>query len=56
VLLGVVLLHEHIPHGPWHLLAYSLCVVAVVAGAIRLADPEAGPIDPDTPPAERVQH
>jgi hypothetical protein len=47
VLLGVVLLHEHIPHGPWHLLAYSLCVVAVVAGAIRLADPEAGPIDPD---------
>jgi drug/metabolite transporter (DMT)-like permease len=52
VLLGVVLLHEHIPHGPWHLLAYSLCVVAVVAGAIRLADPEAGPIDPDPPPAE----
>jgi drug/metabolite transporter (DMT)-like permease len=52
VLLGVVLLREHIPHGPWHLMAYSLSVVAVVAGAIRLADPEAGPIDPDPPPAE----
>jgi drug/metabolite transporter (DMT)-like permease len=55
VLLGVVLLHEHIPHGPWHLVAYSLCVVTVVAGAIRLADPEAGPIDPDPEPAERMQ-
>ena len=52
VLLGIVLLHEHIPHGPWHCLAYSLSVVAVVAGAIRLADPEAGPIDPDPPPAD----
>jgi drug/metabolite transporter (DMT)-like permease len=55
VLLGVVLLHEHIPHGPWHLVAYALSVVAVVAGAIRLADPEAGPIDPDTEPADRVK-
>jgi drug/metabolite transporter (DMT)-like permease len=55
VLLGVVLLHEHIPHGPWHLVAYSLSVVAVVGGAIRLADPEAGPIDPDTLSTERVQ-
>ncbi|HVI18866.1 MAG TPA: DMT family transporter [Gaiellales bacterium] len=50
VLLGVLLLHEHIPLGPWHLLAYTLCLLSVVAGAIRLADPEAGPIDPDTPP------
>lgn len=50
VLLGELLLRERIPLGPWHLLAYALCVVAVVAGAIRLADPEAGPIDPDTPP------
>jgi hypothetical protein len=55
VLLGVVLLHEHIPHGPWHLVAYSLSVVAVVGGAIRLADPEAGPIDPDTLSTERVE-
>ena len=46
VLLGVLLLHEHIPLGPWHLLAYTLCLLSVVAGAIRLADPEAGPIDP----------
>jgi drug/metabolite transporter (DMT)-like permease len=55
VLLGVVLLHEHIPHGPWHLVAYALSVVAVIAGAIRLADPEAGPIDPDTVSAQRVE-
>jgi drug/metabolite transporter (DMT)-like permease len=55
VLLGVVLLREHIPHGPWHCVAYSLCVVGVVAGAIRLADPEAGPIDPDTASVDRVQ-
>jgi drug/metabolite transporter (DMT)-like permease len=55
VALGIVLLREHIPHGPWHLLAYALCVVAVVAGAIRLADPEAGPIDPDASPTDRVQ-
>jgi hypothetical protein len=61
VALGIVLLREHIPHGPWHVVAYALCVVAVVAGAIRLADPEAGPIDPDTPPGavddtDRVGH
>jgi drug/metabolite transporter (DMT)-like permease len=56
VLLGAVLLHEHIPHGQWHLLAYLLCVVSVVAGAIRLADPAAGPIDPDANVAEQVEH
>jgi drug/metabolite transporter (DMT)-like permease len=50
VLMGIVLLREHIPHGPWHIVAYLLSVLAVIAGAIRLADPEAGPIDPDTPP------
>jgi drug/metabolite transporter (DMT)-like permease len=55
VALGVGLLHEHIPHGPWHLVAYALCVVAVVAGAIRLADPDAGPIDPDAVAEERVE-
>lgn len=52
VLLGVVLLHEHISHRTGHLIAYGLCLVAVVAGAIRLADPQAGPIDPDEPSAE----
>jgi drug/metabolite transporter (DMT)-like permease len=47
VLLGAVLLREHIPIGPWHLLGYSLCLVAVVAGAIRLAEP-ATVVAPDT--------
>jgi drug/metabolite transporter (DMT)-like permease len=37
VLLGAILLREHIPIGPWHLFGYSLCLVAVVAGAMRLA-------------------
>lgn len=56
VLFGEVLLREHIPLRPGHLAAYAACVAAVVAGAIRLADPEAGPIDPDTEPtAGRVQ-
>lgn len=39
VLLGAILLHERIPLGPWHLLGYVLCLVAVVAGAVRLAAP-----------------
>jgi drug/metabolite transporter (DMT)-like permease len=51
VLLGVVLLHEHVPMTPGHLVAYVLCLVAVVAGAIRLADPTKGTIDPGTHPA-----
>jgi drug/metabolite transporter (DMT)-like permease len=52
VLLGVILLREHIPLSTGHLIAYVLCLVSVVAGAIRLADPTAGPIDPDcAPPA-----
>jgi drug/metabolite transporter (DMT)-like permease len=47
VLLGAVLLHESIPLSSAHLVAYVLCLAAVIAGAIRLADPNAGPIDPD---------
>ncbi len=50
VLLGEVLLRERIPLTPGHVAAYVACLIAVVAGAIRLADPDAGPIDPDTPP------
>lgn len=47
VLFGVLLLHEHIPLSVWHLTAYAVCVAAVVAGAIRLADPHAGPLEGD---------
>lgn len=39
VLLGVALLHERIPHRTGHLIAYGLCLLAAVAGAIRLANP-----------------
>jgi drug/metabolite transporter (DMT)-like permease len=50
VVLGVAVLHEHIPLSPVHIVAYVLCLASVVAGAIRLADPKAGPIDPDERP------
>jgi drug/metabolite transporter (DMT)-like permease len=50
VLLGVVLLHEHVPLSAPHVAAYVLCLAAVVAGAIRLADPASGPIEPDIRP------
>jgi drug/metabolite transporter (DMT)-like permease len=49
VLLGAVLLREHIPLSTPHLIVYVGCLASVVAGAIRLADPAAGPIDPDEP-------
>jgi drug/metabolite transporter (DMT)-like permease len=54
VLLGVILLHERIPLSAGHLAVYVLCLAAVVAGAIRLADPDArdlecaSPSDPAT--------
>jgi drug/metabolite transporter (DMT)-like permease len=41
VFLGVVLLREHVPLSPWHLVAYLVCLLAVLAGAIRLAEAEA---------------
>jgi len=50
VALGSVLLKEHIPISPLHLIAYFACLAAVVAGAVRLADPHAGPIEPDEVP------
>jgi drug/metabolite transporter (DMT)-like permease len=50
VLLGAVLLKEHIPLSPGHLIAYLACLAAVVLGAVRLADPHAGPIEPDEVP------
>jgi hypothetical protein len=45
VVLGVVLLREHIPLSPGHVIAYLACLAAVIAGAVRLADPHAGPIE-----------
>jgi drug/metabolite transporter (DMT)-like permease len=55
VLLGAGLLREHIPMSVPHLVAYSLCLVAVIAGATRLADPNAGPIDPDPDRAQAMR-
>lgn len=39
VVLGVVLLHERIPHATGHVVAYVLCLASVIAGAIQLANP-----------------
>ena len=39
VAIGAVLLHEHLPLSAPHLFGYAACLVAVAAGAIRLAAP-----------------
>lgn len=49
VVLGAVLLREHLPLSPAHCVAYAVCLAAVVAGAIRLAEPAAAPIDVAAP-------
>ncbi|MBN9619213.1 MAG: DMT family transporter [Actinobacteria bacterium] len=47
VALGVGLLRERVPTNWASLVAYAFCLAAVIAGAIRLADPRSGPIEPD---------
>jgi drug/metabolite transporter (DMT)-like permease len=37
VLIGALLLREHIPLSTGHVIGYALCLVVVIAGAIRLA-------------------
>jgi drug/metabolite transporter (DMT)-like permease len=41
VVLGAILLRETVPTDAWHLAAYSLCMVAVIVGTMRLAQPAA---------------
>ena len=41
VVLGVVLLREHLPHGPAFLAAYAVCLGLIMVGTIRLAAPTA---------------
>ena len=48
VLMGELLLHERIPLSPGHIAAYLLCLLAVIAGGIRLAQRRT---EPDAPPA-----
>jgi drug/metabolite transporter (DMT)-like permease len=45
VLFGAILLREHIPLSPGHCVAYVACLAAVMAGAIRLAEPAAAPAE-----------
>jgi hypothetical protein len=39
VILGALLLHEHVPAGAVHVVVYLACLTAIVLGAIRLAAP-----------------
>jgi hypothetical protein len=39
VLIGALLLREHLPLSAGHLLGYALCLAAVIAGAVQLAEP-----------------
>lgn len=41
VVLGAVILHERLPISAGHLIAYALCLLAVILGAIQLAAAEA---------------
>jgi hypothetical protein len=41
VVLGAVLLHEDVPVGGLFLPAYAICLLAIVAGTVRLANPPA---------------
>jgi drug/metabolite transporter (DMT)-like permease len=45
VVLGALLLHEHVPNGVGHILAYIVCLAAIVAGAVRLATTSSGVSD-----------
>jgi drug/metabolite transporter (DMT)-like permease len=45
VLLGAVLLHEHLPVGPAHIAGYFLCLVAVVGGGLHAGPPRPRPIN-----------
>jgi hypothetical protein len=38
VILGAVLLREHVPSGPWYLVGYGAGLIAVVLGSVYLAD------------------
>jgi drug/metabolite transporter (DMT)-like permease len=43
VLIGALLLGEHLPLSPAHVVGYALCLAAVIAGAVRLAEPTMAP-------------
>ncbi len=51
VVLGAILLREHIPHSPLHIVAYLACLAAVVAGTIELATSPTGAAEGGAPTA-----
>ena len=51
VVLGAMLLREHIPHSPLHIVAYLACLAAVVAGTIELATSPTGAAEGGAPSA-----
>jgi hypothetical protein len=43
VLIGALLLREHVPLSVGHVIGYTLCLAAVIAGAVQLAEPAIAP-------------
>ena len=43
VLIGALLLREHVPLGVGQVIGYPLCLAAVIAGAVQLAEPAIAP-------------
>ncbi|HEY8302877.1 MAG TPA: DMT family transporter [Jatrophihabitans sp.] len=54
VLIGALLLHEHIPLSVPHLIGYALCLAVVTLGAIRLASNAVTPSVSAPPPADTM--
>ncbi len=54
VLIGALLLHEHIPLSIPHLIGYAFCLAVVTLGAIRLASNAVAPSVPAPPPADTM--
>ena len=50
VVIGALLLREHVPLTIGHLLLYTICLGAVIAGAVQLAEPATSPHHADNPP------
>jgi hypothetical protein len=52
IILGIVLLHENIPSGPAYIVGYLACLIGIVVGSIRLADPPPDQAATVTAPAQ----
>jgi hypothetical protein len=60
IVLGVALLREHIPTGPSYIVGYLACLLGIIIGSVRLADPPPesadvpAPTDSTAPPQPAI--